>query len=37
MHSPVEMISLEDAKNAAKLATAFIRSIQKTDTFRMLD
>jgi endoglucanase len=37
MHSPVEMISLEDAKNAAKLAAAFIRSIQKSDTFRMLD
>ena len=37
MHSPVEMISLADAKNAAKLAAAFIRSIQKSDTFRMLD
>jgi putative aminopeptidase FrvX len=37
MHSPVEMISLEDAKNAGKLAAAFIRSIQKSDTFRMLD
>ena len=36
MHSPVEMISLEDAKNAAKLAAAFIRSIDKSDTFRML-
>ncbi|MFY8267967.1 MAG: M42 family metallopeptidase [Terrimicrobiaceae bacterium] len=37
MHSPVEMISLADARNAAKLAAAFIRSLDKSDTFRVLD
>jgi putative aminopeptidase FrvX len=37
MHSPVEMVSLADARNAAKLAAAFIRSLEKGDTFRLLD
>jgi putative aminopeptidase FrvX len=37
MHSPVEMISLSDARNAARLAAAFIRSLEKGDTFRLLD
>jgi putative aminopeptidase FrvX len=37
MHSPVETISLEDAKNAARLAAGFIRSLTKEDTFRVLD
>lgn len=37
MHSPVETISLTDAKNAAKLAAGFIRSLSKSDTFRVLD
>ena len=37
MHSPVEMVSLADARHAAKLAAAFIRSLEKTDTFRVLD
>jgi hypothetical protein len=31
------MISLADARNAAKLAAAFIRSLDKSDTFRVLD
>jgi hypothetical protein len=37
MHSPVETISLADAKNAARLAAGFIRSLEKSDTFRVLD
>jgi endoglucanase len=37
MHSPVEMISLEDVKNAAALASAFICSLTAKDSFRMLD
>ncbi len=37
MHSPVETISLADAKNAARLAAGFIRSLSKSETFRVLD
>jgi endoglucanase len=37
MHSPVEMVSLSDARHAARLAAAFIRSLEKGDTFRLLD
>ena len=37
MHSPVEMVVLEDALNAARLAAGFIQSLDRTDTFRVLD
>ncbi|HEX4129244.1 MAG TPA: M42 family metallopeptidase [Pirellulales bacterium] len=34
MHSPVEMISLEDIDRAADLLAAFVRSLKKDDDFR---
>jgi putative aminopeptidase FrvX len=37
MHSPVEMVVLEDALNAARLAAGFIQSLGRGDTFRVLD
>jgi endoglucanase len=37
MHSPVEIVSLSDAENAARLAVAFIKSLSAADTFRVLD
>jgi hypothetical protein len=36
MHSPVETISLADVRHAASLASGFIRSLQKSDTFHVL-
>jgi endoglucanase len=33
MHSPNEMIQLDDVEHAARLIAAFVRSIQSADEF----
>jgi putative aminopeptidase FrvX len=33
MHSPVEMVSLKDMENCAKLLAEFILSVKKTTDF----
>jgi hypothetical protein len=37
MHSSVETVAMTDVHHAASLAGAFIRSLDKSDTFRVLD